>query len=197
MTEQPQRSQLELYAQVIAAYQRAGFWPLFKHAYMVSGKKWRTNGWFWITLIVLAVILWMTLASISNCFYPDTAIWFQLAFFSCYLLVLILIFKDLNKKIQHAFKEDMKKYGSLAKIYEEGRELSRYFLFRVTLRDYNISKKDIESVNHLFQIDQQSLGSYVAQKSSIIWIVSTLTAVLAASATIWSFQFVFMFFSLD
>jgi hypothetical protein len=66
LTEQPKRSQLELYAQVIGAYEEAGFWPLFKRAYMEAGKKWRASGWFWIVMLSMLAILCIIVIFIAH-----------------------------------------------------------------------------------------------------------------------------------
>jgi hypothetical protein len=193
-----ERTPLELYAQVSAAYQKAGLWPLFKHAYMESGKRRRANGWFWIVIFFLFGTSFVTLWIV---FYLNII---NINFYAMFFMILVCFLgligiKEsfiLGKSIELAFSEDSDKYAGLPKAFRDGREFHRYCLFRNELNKFQFDPEDVEIARPLFMVEQHTLGTYVAQRPLTTWIAATLTVILGNSAKNWPFWFVGVVFGI-
>lgn len=196
--EQPQRSQLELYAQVTAAYQQAGFWPLFKYVYTKLGKMRRANGWFWVIMLLVLLMLSTIIAFIINYFKI-----FDSDLFTIFLWIMILFLIPcviegfcIENGIRKVFSEDINKYSGLPKAFRNNREFQRYILFRNELRKSQFESEDVKCVKPLFHVEQYTLGSYVAQTPLTAWLAATLTVIVGNSAKNWPLWLVGMVFGI-
>lgn len=76
-------------------------------------------------------------------------------------------------------------YAALLTTFGRDWEFHRYLLFRHKLQHWKFRVEDVDEVRPLLDIEQQTLGSYVAQKPLTVWTYTTLGAILAASASNW------------
>jgi hypothetical protein len=76
----------------------------------------------------------------------------------------------------------------LLKSFRGDWEFYRYLLFRNELSESKIRPEDVKFVIPLLDLEQQTLGSYVAQRPLRVWLYTTTGAILATSAKNWPLE---------
>ena len=191
MTGHCQRTQLELYGLVIAAHQKATFFQLQRKAFWHLVEK---KSWFYLILFLLSSILHIAIL------FPILIVFFYHVLEEMYMIsFLVLLFSlsiisiafallfryILEKSLVCYFGIIGHKYGSLINAFGRNWEFYSYLLFRDELTQCEFKSEDVKKVMPLFEVEQQTLGAYVARNPLIAWIYGTSGAVLAASASNW------------
>lgn len=195
MTEQSQRTQLGLYGKVIAAHQQATFSQLQRKAFWHLVEK---KSWFHLFLLLLSSVMHIGIVfyllidllyhALEEIYTVSFSIIISLTIISAAFAFLFRYI--LAKSLWSYFDIVGDKYGPLIKSFGGNWEFYCYLLFRDELKQWGFRIEDVEKVKPLFYVEQQTLGSYVAQKPFTVWVYTTLGAILAASASNWPLKHV-------
>ena len=160
---------------MLSVYGQTGPWQLF-FKYTFKRQWWR---------VILIVVLMIAIA-VGLYHALDAHPFIKIILLPYILLLLLLIYLwVVNKFLDKKFRNEKHQYNSLFKNYRDGWEFYRYIYFRTELMKLNLKSEDIDYINLLISLDQQSLGSYVARKPVASWIYATSGAVVATSAANW------------